>query len=282
MIMTVLGGDTRSVYLVSRLVADGHTVHTYGLETAAVPKACHRADLATALRGSDCVVLPIPAVKDGILNTPFGSQAICLTELVNTLPEAVPIFAGAPGKVLSELCTRHGLRLIDLLTIETLTLKNAALTAECALGLVIQEVPYTLMGEPVLILGAGRIGRQLAVRLHALGAKVTISSRNGTDKTWCAAHSLSSADTYGLAPLLPKHRLVINTIPARVLDAGQMAALPSGALLVELASAPGGFDPNAAANLGLQVLPAGGLPGKFAPESAANAIAETIYSYFMR
>ena len=282
MTITVLGGDSRSVYLVRRLLTDGHRVQTYGLETADIPGTCLCSDLSDALYGTDCVVLPTPAVKNGTLHAPFGQRAICLTELASTLPDTVPIFAGSPGPVLADLCAQQGLHLIDLLTIEALTLKNVALTAECALGLLIQAVPYALMGEPVLILGCGRIGKQFALRLHALGSRVTVSARSNSDKAWCAAHGLSAADTDDLAPVLPTHRLVVNTVPAQILHREQLAALPAGTLLMELASSPGGFDADSAAVLGLQVLPAGGLPGKFAPESAANAIAETIASYFER
>mgnify|MGYP002597693430 FL=1 len=58
--------------------------------------------------------------------------------------------------------------------------------------------------------------------------------------------------------------------PARC--AMQAAALPKGAWLLELASAPYGFDRDAAAAMGLnvEVLPA--LPARYAPRSAARAL----------
>ena len=131
----------------------------------------------------------------------------------------------------------------------------------------------------MLILGFGRIGTLLGLKLKALGADVTVSSRREEDKAWCAALGLTPADTAALEPHLPQCRLLINTIPAQVLSQQQLALLPKDALLFELASAPGGF-PDAPDKR--TVIPCGGLPGKYAPQSAANAIAETMYQILER
>jgi len=63
-----------------------------------------------------------------------------------------------------------------------------------------------------------------------------------------------------------------------VLSSAALCCLEDGALLVELASPPGGFDPVLAGNLGLRVLPAPGLPGKFAPEAAAALMRDAVYA----
>ena len=55
-----------------------------------------------------------------------------------------------------------------------------------------------------------------------------------------------------------------------------MAMLPKGALLMELASAPGGFDPESAVEHHLKVCYAPGLPGKYCPETAAKIIGDYI------
>lgn len=71
---------------------------------------------------------------------------------------------------------------------------------------------------------------------------------------------------------------IVNTVPARVLDDGALCAAAEDALLVELASAPGGFDRTLAENLGLRVIAAPGLPGKVAPLRAAELMREAIYA----
>lgn len=279
--VSVIGGDLRSVYLVRRLLRDGHRVQCFALELADLPGSCQCSTLDNAMAETQCVVLPIPAMDGEVLRSPYSAHRLTPQNVIDAAPP-VPMLAGAPGETLNLLCTDRGLFLTDLLNIESLTMRNAAITAECAIGLIISHTPYALMGEPVLILGAGRIGRQLAQKLRGLGAEVTVAARKSKDRTWCALRDLDSTDVYALSPILPRFRLVINTIPARVLDDQLLSRLPTGARLVELASKPGGFDPAAAESLGLTVIPGGGLPGTLAPESAADAIADTIYSIIER
>ena len=62
----------------------------------------------------------------------------------------------------------------------------------------------------------------------------------------------------------------------RVIGAEDLRALPSGCVLIELASPPGGFDQEAATDAGLRVIAAQGLPGRFYPESAGLILAETV------
>ena len=70
---------------------------------------------------------------------------------------------------------------------------------------------------------------------------------------------------------------VVNTVPARVLTDAMLCCLSEGALLLELASPPGGFDRTLAENIGVKVLAAPGLPGKSAPYSAAALIRDAVY-----
>ena len=70
---------------------------------------------------------------------------------------------------------------------------------------------------------------------------------------------------------------VVNTVPYVLFDREKLAAMGKPTLL-ELASAPGGFDCAGADALGLRLISAPGLPGKTAPESAAEAVMDTIFN----
>ncbi len=69
---------------------------------------------------------------------------------------------------------------------------------------------------------------------------------------------------------------MLNTVPARVLTDAFLCCLEPETLLVELASAPGGFDAPLARNIGLRVLEAPGLPGRVAPEAAATLLLRSV------
>jgi dipicolinate synthase subunit A len=53
-------------------------------------------------------------------------------------------------------------------------------------------------------------------------------------------------------------------------------------LLMELASAPGGFDMNAVRELGLTYVNGQGLPGKYAPRAAGKLIADFVIDALRR
>ena len=93
------------------------------------------------------------------------------------------------------------------------------------------------------------------------------------------AYALTSfcfAPYYVLPALLPGFDAVINTIPAPVLPRTLLQRLPAGALIIDLASLPGGTDFAAAEELGLHAEHALALPGRCAPQTAGALIAQTV------
>lgn len=267
MTFTLLGGDLRSVHLCRRLMQDGYKVQCFGLELSDAPKSCHCDSLAAALQDTDCVILPIPTADGTLLRAPYSCAPISSDAVAEALPKNVPVFGS--GK-----CP---FPITDLTAIETMAVGNAALTAQAALLLILQNTPQLLEGQHVLILGAGRIGTLLALQLKALGAEVTVTSRSPERQAWCAAMGMDTAHTHKLTHILPTQEIVVNTIPTAVLGRAELSRLPHQALLLELASLPGGFDGAQAEALGLTAVIGRGLPGKYTPVGAADIIAETIY-----
>ena len=47
-----------------------------------------------------------------------------------------------------------------------------------------EQLPITIHGARVLVVGFGRVGRALAQRLAALGAKVTVAARRYESLAW--------------------------------------------------------------------------------------------------
>ena len=66
-------------------------------------------------------------------------------------------------------------------------------------------------------------------------------------------------------------------MPALLFDAGLLCQLRKDCFLLDLASAPGGVDLDAARELHCRVGTAPGLPGRTAPRTAAAAIRDSIY-----
>lgn len=69
---------------------------------------------------------------------------------------------------------------------------------------------------------------------------------------------------------------IFNTVPAQVVDRGVLEACKKDAAVIDIASAPGGVDFEAAKALGIAAKLCLGLPGKYAPKTAGEILAEEI------
>ena len=273
----VVGGDLRQVRLAQLLCEEGHTVHTWALEEAeGVPEP---AAGLTGAKLADCVVLPLPAAgEDGRLNAPFSAQKPELATVLDALRPGQVVCAGRASPELCALAEERRLRLFDYFDREELAVANAVPTAEGAVQLAMEELPITLHGARVLVVGFGRLGRALAPRLAGLGARVSVAARKYADLAWAESFGFGTEHTGQLAPWLCGYDLVLNTVPARVLGEAELAELRPDCLVIDLASKPGGVDLDAAARLGRKVVWALSLPGKVAPVTAGKAIRTAIYN----
>lgn len=270
----VVGGDLRQRALVRLLREDGHTVHAAGLECEGLATE----PLGPGLALAHCIILPLPVIRaKGILHTPLSRELVVLSELLDYL-EAGQILCG--GMVSQELRAEgeaRGLRVFDYYAREECMVANAVPTAEGAVQVAMEELPFTLHSARVLVLGFGRVGKLTAHRMRALGARVTVAASRYEDLAWAAAYNYESIRLENLTWELGGFHLIVNTIPALVLDARRLGWVDHETFLLDLASAPGGVDLTRAKALGLRVLHAPGLPGRTAPVTAAAAIRDSVY-----
>ena len=152
----------------------------------------------------------------------------------------------------------------------------ARLTAEGAIALLRPETG--LSGAHILLLGYGRIARLLARELQKAGALVTAAARSGEQRAWAEAEGIEALPLDALSGALDQFDVIIGTIPAPVLTEPLLALVRKDALLLELASAPGGIDAAAAHERGLRYIRAPGLPAKYAPECAAVILRDAVYA----
>ena len=152
----------------------------------------------------------------------------------------------------------------------------ARLTAEGAIALLRPETG--LSGAHVLLLGYGRMARLLARELQKAGALVTAAARSGEQRAWAEAEGIEALPLDALSGTLDRFDVIIGTIPAPVLTEPLLALVRKDALLLELASAPGGIDAAAAHERGLRYIRAPGLPAKYAPERAAVILRNAVYA----
>ena len=268
----IIGGDRRQVYLARALGREGFEVAAAGLGLPGEPT------LEEALAQSGRVVLPLPATRDGrTLNAPLAGAPIPLDDGFAARFTGKDVYAGGAAALAASSPRWALARLRDYYAREELLTGNAALTAEAALGLAITRAPGTLAGARCLVAGFGRIGGALCPSLRALGARVSCAARR--PEAFAALRAMG-CEPLGFSDLARPFDLIFNTVPAPVISEAVLSRQPPWALLMELASAPGGFDRPAAQRLGLPILDAPGLPGRLSPQAAGELLKETLILMF--
>lgn len=271
--ISILGGDLRQVYLARLLSEDGWMVTTWGLEKGGGDGG---APLDQALEG-DILLLPMPVCRNGMLHLPLTDTELEAERLWARLRYDQLLLGGMTGDLSRRLMADYGLTLLDYYDREETQVANAVPTAEGALQLAMESTDRTLHDSRCLIIGYGRIGRLLADRLLALGAEVTVSARKYGDLAWIEAWGCRGVQTGALTGQLDRFDLIFNTAPALILDGTRLRETREDCVIIDLASAPGGVDLEAAKRLSRRAIPAPGLPGKVAPRTAAATIRDSVY-----
>lgn len=204
------------------------------------------------------LLLPVPSFDpDGTLKG--GGQ---IRDALKALPDTVTVIGGNLAHPdLKDYST------VDLLKDPVYLAENANITAHCAVKLALQQLPVTLQGCPVLVIGWGRIGKCLAALLRQMGAHVSVSARKEADRAMLLALGYDIADITPPAYDLMRCRVIFNTVPTLLLSEELLENCPPECLKIELASVAG--------MEGKDIISARGLPNKDAPESSGILIAKS-------
>ncbi len=320
--LTFLGGDIRTVAAAARLAEKGFSPSIYGIDihgnnlvseklSGTVDSGCctsaggadisyidfamgvsgdklsFEASLEAAICGSLCVILPLPVSTDGInLCTPLDCCSCVSLDSILEIMKVSGVGFVCGGKIpvdFVEKCKEASIEVFDYYEREEFAVANAVPTAEGAVELAMGELPVTIHGSRMLVIGYGRIGKVLAKLLKELGAEVTVSARKDVDFAWIQAGGFEAANTNELASFLrdEKFDVIFNTVPVTVLSDRELSCLSKNTLIIDLASRPGGINSAAAKELGLKVIWALSLPGKVAPLTAGQIIADTVLRYII-
>lgn len=253
----IIGGDKRQKYLCESLKNEGYiTEHISSGE-----------GLKEKIDKSDVIILPLPATKDKItvFNT-FSENKIYLSDLKEFVDRQVILTCNYdfPDK-----------NCIDYNKSEGFAIKNAIPTAEGAIALAVENSENMLFGSECLVVGFGRIGKILSSYLKSLGAKVTVSARKNTDINFIYSFGMKPVRTAQILNEAHKYDFVFNTVNFPVISEEFLIKMKPDALLIELASLPGGITGNRE-KATCSIINAQSLPGKFSPKAAAKILTETI------
>lgn len=269
----VLGGDKRQLYLAKNLCDRGFNAEIFGFSEATTDGLPTAKSVKDGLDKNNIVVLPMPVTRNNvILNTPLNDFYVTLEEIYENISEKHFIFGGMINKGFFDT----GAKVFDYGKSEELLVKNAVLTAEAVLEIIISSTPYSIFCSDALVLGYGRIGKILSEYLKNLGADVTVCMRKEYDFAMCEAKRMNTLSYSSLKDNVGKFKIIVNTVPFPVMDKNIIENVSKNAFVADLSSGDGGCDFEALAKREIKHIRALGLPGKFSPETSGNIISDII------
>ena len=287
--IVILGGDARQLEIISRLNELDATLDLVGFDQldryfAGVSKVdLEDIDFSTV----DAIVLPVSGTNEvGVVETIFSDKTISITEeWLQKTPEHCVIYSGITTPYLSEVAKKCNREVVRLFERDDVAIYNSIPTAEGTLMIVIQNTDITIHSSNVIILGLGRTGMTLARDFAALGANVKVGAREPETLARIKEMGMIPFHLKDLEEQISDVDVCINTIPARVLTGKVLSRVPSRALIVDIASKPGGTDFRYAEKRGIKALHVLGIPAMVAPKTAGqiigNVLAELLLEKFV-
>lgn len=262
-----IGGDKRQQYAARYIMNEGHSV--------SLTDDCP--EFESLVSGADYIVLPLPVSRDSVrVNSPLSVAPVTLGRVARAVEAGQRVFAGMPDGDFAEKLTSKGVKLYDYYKNDSLAILNSISTAEGVIFEIIGNTSVNIHGSKIAVIGYGKAGSAIARRLVALGAEVTVAARSESARAAAVSDMCKAVQLYELREHTEEPDIVINTVPARVLEADVIKKLKKSCLIIEVASAPYGVDFDAAEKYGIRVLCVPSLPGRVSPQSAGEAIAKTI------
>jgi dipicolinate synthase subunit A len=156
---------------------------------------------------------------------------------------------------------------------------NAHITAEATVAEILKYGQYSIRGQKMVVTGYGACGEKIAKLLLAMGAEVTIVARREEVRAQAEADGCRAVHFSKLPEVVKEAKTIINTVPAEVVTAAVIENMSKDAMIVDIASAPGGTDFEAAKKAGIPAYLSLGLPGIYTTTSSATLMRDAITTY---
>ncbi|MEY4480657.1 MAG: dipicolinic acid synthetase subunit [Bacillota bacterium] len=278
--IAVIGGDNRQLEMIKIFIDYDASVNLIGFEhfESDLPGITQTHLHTDEFRNVDAVVLPVAGIQqDGSVESIFTDEKIVLSlKQFQQLAKKPVVFTGIASDMLRKWCEQSELKLVELLDRDDVAIYNSIPTVEGAIMLAIQQTDFTIHGSKCVVLGLGRVGFSMAKALKGLGAIVEVGVRK--NEHFARAYELGLAPFYmnDLESRIKDADIIFNTVPALILTADVIVQLRKTALIIDLASKPGGTDFRFADKRGIKSILALGLPGKVAAKTAGRILANVI------
>jgi dipicolinate synthase subunit A len=283
--LAVIGGDEREIYLIPELQKLGAYIVGVGFENASpIPGMTLASSLQDAVSQVDMLLFPMFGTDErGVVKAKYSASPIVLNkEVLQAIPARVPLLIGWARPALKSAAEKMGIQLVETITLNEITILNSIPSAEGAIQMAMEATTITIHGSESFVLGLGRCGWTLARMLKGIGANVTGVARKPADLARAVEMGFQAVHLSDLEDEIGRAEIIFNTVPHLILDRVMLEKVARDAVIVDLASIPGGTDFEFASMLGIKALLAPGLPGIVAPKTAGRILAQIYPQLILR
>lgn len=228
------------------------------------------------LEGSRQVILPVPVAK---IERNHDVNKFLKEELTKEKMKGQKVFGGVFSPEWKQQFEDAGVEYWDLMEDASVVHKNAQITAEATVAEILKYSEYSIKEQKIIVAGYGKCGREISNLLAAMGAKVTVLARTVEARRFARTEGHEAVDfSYGPEEAYGA-RTIVNTVPAMVIREPVIREMHSDAVIIDIASRPGGCDLMAAEAYGIKVVAALGLPGIYTTKSSAKVLADAVLAH---
>ncbi len=218
------------------------------------------------LRSFDCIVLPFPSKGE---NISFIRENYCKS----LFADSQIVIGGMIDTEVKKHIEGNGTEVIDYFLDDAYVLKNAYLTYQGVLRLLLENTDTFLAGKTAIVTGFGRIAKPLCLALKSIGLKVYVAVRSEIQTAEAQMLGFDVLKISNIKGAAFYFDFIFNTVPSEIFTEKDIRHLRDSAVYFEIASKPYGADSESFGLYGKKHIPASALPGKFYPLGVAENIA---------
>lgn len=189
------------------------------------------------------------------------------------LASGCTLLCGNVNAEVAEIIKAKHIKYINIMEDEIFAVKNANLTAEGVLAILLKESPRSMFKNNILVIGGGRIALACAKLFNGLSLNFAMVSYNPVKFPRYYIDTQNCYFKTAFLKDLDKFDVIVNTIPNQIFDEETIKLIPQNCLYIETASVPS-LDANLATQFNYLMAPA--LPGKYCFETAGELLYEMI------
>lgn len=191
--------------------------------------------------------------------------------LLEDIEDASVIVCGKHTEEAALFAKERDITIYNIMKNEKFQAVNSRLTAEGALGVILEHSVKSIKDCKMLVIGFGRTGAAMAKLLNDLNVDFDVATTSSLRPAFAFAQNVIAASDFDFAP----YDVVVNSVPYPIIKDSDAMTFKQNAIYIDLASKPA-LNLEYAKYLGVDadIYPA--LPAKVCPLSAAKAMQEYI------